>query len=124
MIRFRPSALSFRFGFLASGLAAFAGEPDSFLAAAHLFRCASAIRFLPAALTFRRLPSGAPDWRDETGRNQLYDIEARAPGDGVPTMDEVRQMLQTLLAERFQLKFHRDPARPARAGARRCCLPP
>jgi uncharacterized protein (TIGR03435 family) len=52
--------------------------------------------------------SGAPVWRDETGRVQLYDIEARAPGDGVPTMDEVRQMLQTLLAERFQLKFHRE----------------
>jgi uncharacterized protein (TIGR03435 family) len=52
--------------------------------------------------------SGAPDWRNETGRNQLYDIEAKAPGDGVPTMDEVRKMLQSLLAERFQLKFHRE----------------
>ena len=52
--------------------------------------------------------SGAPEWRDEAGRIQLYDIEARAPGDGVPTIDEVRQMLQTLLAERFQLKFHRE----------------
>jgi len=52
--------------------------------------------------------SGAPEWRDETGRNQLYDIEAKAPGDGVPTMGQVRQMLQTLLAERFQLKFHRE----------------
>ena len=52
--------------------------------------------------------SGAPEWRDETGRNQLYDIEAKAPGDGAPTMDEVRKMLQTLLAERFQLKFHRE----------------
>jgi bla regulator protein blaR1 len=52
--------------------------------------------------------SGAPVWRDETGRIQLYDIEARAPGDRVPTIDEVRQMLQTLLAERFQLKFHRE----------------
>jgi uncharacterized protein (TIGR03435 family) len=52
--------------------------------------------------------SGAPEWRDETGRNQLYDIEAKAPGDGVPSMDEARQMLQTLLAERFQLRFHRE----------------
>ena len=52
--------------------------------------------------------SGAPEWRDETGRNQLYDIEAKAPGDGVPSMNEVRQMLQTLLAERFQLKFHHE----------------
>ncbi len=52
--------------------------------------------------------AGAPEWRDQTGRNQVYDIEARAPGDGVPPMDAVRQMLQTLLAERFQLKFHRE----------------
>lgn len=52
--------------------------------------------------------SGAPEWRDGTGRNQLYDIEAKAPGDGAPTMDEARRMLQTLLAERFQLKFHRE----------------
>jgi uncharacterized protein (TIGR03435 family) len=52
--------------------------------------------------------SGAPEWRNETGRYQLYDIEARVPGDSVPTMDEVRKMLQTLLAERFQLKFHRE----------------
>src|SRR5580693_645652 len=52
--------------------------------------------------------SGAPEWLNETGRYQLYDIEARVAGDGVPTMDEVRKMLQTLLAERFQLKFHRE----------------
>ena len=38
--------------------------------------------------------SGAPEWRNETGRYEIYDIEARAPGDGVPTMDEVRLMLQ------------------------------
>lgn len=52
--------------------------------------------------------SGAPEWRNESGRHQIYDIEARAPGESAPTMDEVRQMLQTLLAERFQLKFHRE----------------
>ena len=58
MILFRPSALSFRFGFLATGSAVLAAMPDSFLAAAHLFRCASPIRSLAAALTFRRLPTG------------------------------------------------------------------
>jgi uncharacterized protein (TIGR03435 family) len=52
--------------------------------------------------------SGAPQWRDDTGRNQVYDIEARAPGDRPPTLDEVRQMLQALLSERFHLKFHRE----------------
>jgi len=52
--------------------------------------------------------SGAPGWRDSTDRNEIYDVEARAPGDGVPTTDDVRRMLQTLLAERFQLKYHRE----------------
>jgi hypothetical protein len=59
MIRFRPSVLSLRFGFLASGLAAWAAAPDSFLDSAHLFRCVSAIRFLTAALIFRRLRAGS-----------------------------------------------------------------
>lgn len=38
----------------------------------------------------------------------FYDIFAKAEGDGVPTRDELRQMLQTLLAERFNLKAHRE----------------
>ena len=37
-----------------------------------------------------------------------YDIVAKAEGDGAPTRDEFRPMLQTLLAERFKLKFHRE----------------
>jgi uncharacterized protein (TIGR03435 family) len=41
--------------------------------------------------------------------SQVYDMEARAPGDGVPTQAEVRLMLQKLVADRFQLKFHREP---------------
>jgi uncharacterized protein (TIGR03435 family) len=36
-----------------------------------------------------------------------YDIFAKAEGDGAPTRNEFRQMLQTLLAERFKLKVHR-----------------
>jgi uncharacterized protein (TIGR03435 family) len=52
--------------------------------------------------------SGVPDWRDATGRIEVYDIEAKAPGDGAPSIDQVRRMLQNLLAERFQLKFHRE----------------
>ena len=35
-----------------------------------------------------------------------YFIEAKAEGDAVPTRDEFRQMLQVLLAERFNLKVH------------------
>lgn len=37
-----------------------------------------------------------------------YDIAAKAEGDGTPTRREFRQMLQTLLAERFKLKVHRE----------------
>jgi uncharacterized protein (TIGR03435 family) len=37
-----------------------------------------------------------------------YDIEAKAEGDAAPTKDQFRQMLQTLLADRFKLKFHHE----------------
>jgi uncharacterized protein (TIGR03435 family) len=38
----------------------------------------------------------------------LYDINAKAEGDGIPTRAQFRQMLQALLADRFKLKVHRD----------------
>ena len=37
-----------------------------------------------------------------------YFITAKAEGDGAPTRAEFREMLQTLLADRFKLKFHRE----------------
>lgn len=37
-----------------------------------------------------------------------YDIEAKAPGDAAPTVEQVRLIFQSLLADRFQLKLHRD----------------
>jgi len=40
----------------------------------------------------------------------LYDISAKAEGDGTPTRDEFRQMLQSLLADRFRMKVHREAA--------------
>jgi uncharacterized protein (TIGR03435 family) len=48
--------------------------------------------------------SAAPSWADSL----LFEITAKTPGETVPTQDEVRPMLQALLADRFQLKFHRD----------------
>jgi uncharacterized protein (TIGR03435 family) len=55
--------------------------------------------------------SGGPDWISHAsggvGAN-FYDISAKAPGDRTPTGDEVQQMLQTLLADRFRLKLHRE----------------
>jgi uncharacterized protein (TIGR03435 family) len=38
----------------------------------------------------------------------MYDIVARVAGNNVPKLDEVRLMLQSLLADRFKLKAHRE----------------
>lgn len=46
--------------------------------------------------------SGGPDWLIK----ERYTIQAKAP-DGLFTEEQMRRMLQTLLAERFHLKFHR-----------------
>lgn len=65
-----------------------------------------------AALSIKNLLSRAydvqqsmisgPDWVS----SQRYDISAKLP-DGA-TMDQIPQMLQSLLAERFGVKFHRE----------------
>jgi uncharacterized protein (TIGR03435 family) len=49
---------------------------------------------------------GLPDWGDSG--HDVYDVAAKTPGDQPATLDQVRRMLQMLLAERFQLKFHRE----------------
>lgn len=46
--------------------------------------------------------TGAPAWL----KSERYDIEAKAAGN--PSMDEVGKMLQTLLEDRLQFKFHRE----------------
>jgi uncharacterized protein (TIGR03435 family) len=38
-----------------------------------------------------------------------YDIAAKAPGSDPPSRAELRRMLQTLLADRFNFRFHREP---------------
>ncbi|HWB84116.1 MAG TPA: TIGR03435 family protein [Bryobacteraceae bacterium] len=49
--------------------------------------------------------SGAPAW----AASEHYDLEAKAEDGRSPlTMDQCRQMLQTLLTDRFQLKVHRE----------------
>lgn len=40
--------------------------------------------------------------------DDYWDITATAAGTGTPTRDEFRQMLQSLLAERFKLQVHRE----------------
>jgi bla regulator protein blaR1 len=44
--------------------------------------------------------SGGPGWIDST----RYDIEGKA--DGKPSQDQMRQMMKTLLSERFRLSLH------------------
>jgi uncharacterized protein (TIGR03435 family) len=46
---------------------------------------------------------GAPAWFDNR-----YDIEGIPDTEGAPTLRQIRQMFQKLLADRFNLKFHRD----------------
>jgi uncharacterized protein (TIGR03435 family) len=48
--------------------------------------------------------SAAPAWADTL----MYEITATTSGDAVPTQEQVRPMLKSLLADRFQLKVHPD----------------
>jgi uncharacterized protein (TIGR03435 family) len=49
---------------------------------------------------------GGPAWLNDSA--PVYDITARAPSERTPTAEEARKMLQTLLADRFKLSFHRE----------------
>lgn len=42
------------------------------------------------------------------GLDQLYDITAKVEGEDTPALEQVRLMLRSLLAERFQLRLHRE----------------
>ena len=48
--------------------------------------------------------TGVPSWADSL----IYAISATTAGDTTPTQEQIRPMLQSLLADRFQFKFHRD----------------
>ncbi len=74
---------------------------------AHQFEARGyALRILLAAaynLTPKAI-SGGPAWID----SDLYDIRAEAPGRVRPTLEEQMSMLRKLVAERFNLAFHRE----------------
>jgi len=40
--------------------------------------------------------------------NTFYDLDARAPGETPPAAEDFRLMMQSMLAERFRLKTHRE----------------
>jgi uncharacterized protein (TIGR03435 family) len=48
--------------------------------------------------------SGFPSWAD----SDRFDIDAKAEGEATLTKTQYKQMLQTLLADRFRLKVHRE----------------
>jgi len=48
---------------------------------------------------------GAPKWAEE----ERYDITAQPDGNGMPNERQLRTALQKLIAERFSLKFRREP---------------
>jgi uncharacterized protein (TIGR03435 family) len=50
--------------------------------------------------------SGAPDWARSLDAH--YTIVAKVEGDAEPSRALLKEMLQTLLAERFQLRLHRE----------------
>jgi uncharacterized protein (TIGR03435 family) len=53
--------------------------------------------------------SGGPSWiGSDLATASRYDIVAKAEGEGTLARDRAMQMLQTLLADRFQLKVHRE----------------
>ncbi|MBS1858854.1 MAG: TIGR03435 family protein [Acidobacteria bacterium] len=48
--------------------------------------------------------SGAPPWAG----SEHYDVEAASEGEGALTASQAKEMTRSLLAERFQLKIHRE----------------
>jgi bla regulator protein blaR1 len=59
-----------------------------------------AYKILPVAVEEREMLAHAPQWF----RTNSYRIEARAEGN--PSKDQMRLMMQSLLAERFQFRAH------------------
>jgi uncharacterized protein (TIGR03435 family) len=47
--------------------------------------------------------------QDRDIRELIYNIDATTPGEKTPTRDEIRKMIQTLLAERFHLAVRLEP---------------
>ncbi len=91
-------------------------KPADPAAAGRFIRMQSANRFVAKNHTLKtliaaaynlnpRAISGAPALID----SDHYDILAKTPGEIRPTLDEQMAMLRRLLADRFQLTFHREP---------------
>jgi len=51
--------------------------------------------------------SGLPDWA-KAPNGDHFEVDARATGETTPPVDQLPLMVQSLLADRFQLRLHRD----------------
>jgi uncharacterized protein (TIGR03435 family) len=49
-----------------------------------------------------------PDWVDESGNLQDYVVAFAKPLEPEPDLNQLQQVLQKVLAERFHLRFHRE----------------
>jgi uncharacterized protein (TIGR03435 family) len=52
--------------------------------------------------------TGLPESLTKRDKSTFYEIQALSGSDGTLTETQIRPMLQTLLADRFQLKLHRE----------------
>jgi uncharacterized protein (TIGR03435 family) len=50
--------------------------------------------------------AGLPAWGNS--QSYMYDLDAKVEGEGPPTVDQVRLMLQAFLADRFRLRIHNE----------------
>jgi uncharacterized protein (TIGR03435 family) len=58
---------------------------------------------------YDRYVSGGPDWVQAGIRGtNVFQVEAAAENPSTATVEQLRQMLQTMLADRFNLKVHRE----------------
>jgi uncharacterized protein (TIGR03435 family) len=56
----------------------------------------------------QRYVRGGPDWIRGQGIPETFQVEAAAEDPATTTLEQLAQMLQTMLADRFKLKLHRE----------------
>jgi uncharacterized protein (TIGR03435 family) len=72
-------------------------------------RCiASSVPLLTLIATAYDLPLERVSWNSVPAGQATYQIDAKAEDSSSATQDQLRQMLQSMLADRFRLKVHRE----------------
>lgn len=89
----------------------FLGSPTSFTAPQG--RCVGGVLLSQLIqFTYDILPSwlsGGPDWVSRNGPGlQTFEIDGVAEDPSATTLEQLREMLKTMLADRFKLQFHRE----------------